>query len=258
MKVMYLNILEGSREKERFEKIIRFVNSENPDILGLSELKDWDKNDYEKLKEFQKKTNYKNSVFCKCHRGFHLALFSNQDFLEQKTIADGFVNGFIRARLMINNEPMVVILTHLHYVNEDLRLKELEIIQQNIGNDENIILMGDMNSLSPLDNYDENQLLDFMRKIGIDKFGKEKIRRDAITKIMDMGFVDIVKQFSKSFEYSVPSLYNRDKDHFTKLRLDYIFANKQIADKVTKAKIIRNDITNQLSDHFPVVAEINI
>ncbi len=255
MKILYLNVFEGCQEEDRFNKIIRFVTNENPDILGLSELNGWDKDNFAKLKDFQKKTNYRHVVFCKVDRGYHLALFSNQDFQDQLTINKGLGVGMIKAKLSLNNEPITVILTHLYYINEDLRLKELEIIQRHINSDEKNILMGDMNSLSFLDKYDENQLLDEMRKMGRDKFGKDKIRKDVIKKIMKLGFVDVVRQFSDSFEYSVPTLFNIDKEHFTKLRLDYIFVNQHLADKVKDARIIRNEETNQLSDHFPVVAE---
>ena len=55
MKIFYLNISDGCQEAARFDKIIQFINKKNPDVIGLSELDNWDKNNFKKLKEFQKK-----------------------------------------------------------------------------------------------------------------------------------------------------------------------------------------------------------
>jgi len=254
---MYLNIFEGCPEKERFKKIISFVNKQKPDILGLSELNYWDDNKFTKLKEFQNKTKFKEVIFCKASSDYNLALLSNIDFKELNVINKGFKTGMIKAKFTFNKTNLSVILTHLHSINEDLRLKEIKIIESNIKQKENTIIMGDLNSLSPLDNYNGNKLIKDMQKLKSDKFGLGKLRRDAINKIMNMGFVDSVRRFSKSFEYSVPTTYNKDEAHFTKLRLDYIFITKSLTDKLINAKIIRTKETNQLSDHFPVIAEIN-
>ena len=164
----------------------------------------------------------------------------------------------IKADSIINNEKISFILTHLHSKNENLRLKELKIIQQYLKTDANIILMGDLNTLSPLDDYDEIKLIDKMSKLGINKFGIKKLRKEVIQKIINQGFTDAIRKFSKSFEYSVPTTSNKDEKHFTKLRLDYIFVSKLLARKLTNAKIIRTKETNQLSDHFPVIIEIDI
>jgi exonuclease III len=117
--------------------------------------------------------------------------------------------------------------------------------------------MGDMNSLSPQDPYDENVVLSEMHKVGLDKFGKGKLRYEVIKKILDFGFADSLKQFWANFEYSVPTVFNIDEAHFTKLRLDYIFVTRNLLPYLLKSEVIRTEETNQLSDHFPVAAEFN-
>ena len=118
--------------------------------------------------------------------------------------------------------------------------------------------MGDFNSLSPLDKYDDAKILASMKQVGIGKFGRGKLRKEVIQKVMDAGFIDTIKEFSKTFEYSVPTMYCKDKNHFADLRLDYLFITRPLVDSLKNARIIRTEETNQLSDHFPLLAEFAI
>ena len=45
MKIVSFNIFEGCEEESRFKQLINFINKEDPDILGLLELSNWDKDD---------------------------------------------------------------------------------------------------------------------------------------------------------------------------------------------------------------------
>jgi exodeoxyribonuclease-3 len=120
--------------------------------------------------------------------------------------------------------------------------------------------MGDLNSLSSLDNYDEKELLKEMKKLNTHKFtsrfGESHLRKEVISKIQEFGLVDALKLFSDKFEYSVPTTFNKDVDHITKLRLDYIFVTNDLKKFVKDIQIIRNDETDRLSDHFPILIEI--
>ena len=65
MKILSFNIFEGCEDKTRFNQLVNFVNKENPDVLGLLELNNWDKDDSAKLKQFVKETGFKYFCFCK-------------------------------------------------------------------------------------------------------------------------------------------------------------------------------------------------
>jgi exonuclease III len=117
--------------------------------------------------------------------------------------------------------------------------------------------MGDLNSLSPQDAYDQSQLLKQMQDAGTKKFGTATLRFEVITSILKSGLVDVVKQAHPNFEFSVPTPYNRDAEHFTQLRLDYIFTSSDLVKNLKSARIIRTAVTDQLSDHYPVAAEFD-
>ncbi len=258
MKILYINIYEGCEEPERFENLTRFIKKVNPDFLGLSELNQWQNNNYQKLKEFEEKSGLKNVAFAHATSGYNLGIFSNQKNTYKKIITRSFKTGMIRTDFKYKNQDLCLILTHLHSENEDLRLKELKTVLANAPKDIYCLLMGDLNSLSPQDFYDKEKLLRFMKSINSSKFGTTSIRMDVIKKIESFGFMDCIKKFSKKFEYSVPSPYNKDKEHFQKLRLDYFFTNKQLFQFLKSAQIIRNKETDQLSDHYPILAEFRL
>ena len=136
-------------------------------------------------------------------------------------------------------------MTQLSPYTEDKRLKEIESIKELI-DEGKTILMGDLNSLSRQDNYDEI-ILEEMKKNQFDKFGKNKLRYEVIEELGKIGFEDTIKEFIAS----VPTPINIDKFHFADLRLDYIFAKNV---EVKKAEVIRNKETDILSDHYPIKA----
>ena len=94
MKIMYLNIFEGAKEKERLDKIISFVNKEQPDILALSELEGWIDNEEEKIKFLKEKTSLSNHFSTP-----RIAIFSKYPITESTEIKDNI----IKIKNKINN-----------------------------------------------------------------------------------------------------------------------------------------------------------
>ena len=250
MKILYINIYEGAEEPERYNKIIKYVNKIKPDVLGLSELNHWQDNNFEKLKDFKNKTNFKNHVFVEASSGYNLAFFTNKKITNQKSISEGFKTGLIITEI----NKIQFIITHLHSKNEDLRLDELKIIEKE-RKQIPTVLMGDLNSLSPQDTYPDN-LLKTLQDLDIVKFGTDHLRTEVITKL-ESRYLDAIKIFHKEFEYSVPTPFNKDYKHADKLRLDYFFITPDLKDKIKSAKIIRNKETDIISDHYPILAEFS-
>tara|TARA_Y100000310_G_scaffold327596_1_gene394204 strand:- start:3638 stop:4396 length:759 start_codon:yes stop_codon:yes gene_type:complete len=250
MKTIYLNVLEGCKNEERLDLILKFISDNNPDILALSELNGWENN---KLQEFLAKTNFKHHIFHRSKTGFHLGLFSKEKIIKSETINENMWHGFIKAEF----EEFEMVLTHSDPFTEEKRLNEIEEILKILNLNKKIILLGDLNSLSPKDEYDEEKLLKILKEKNIKKFGQNKLKKDVQTKLLDAGLIDAVREFSDEFEYTVPTEYNKDEFHFEKLRLDYIYISKSLRPFLKNAKIIRNEETNQLSDHFPIMAEFD-
>ncbi len=257
MKILFLNIFEGCLEVARFNRIINFVKAQNLDLVGLSELNEWSADNFSKVKEFKKRIAMPFVSFCKTSSGFDLAIFSKYKLQNEKLITDNFHHGAIKVEIPEKNITLIV--THLSYKNEDERLQEVEILKPFFK--ERTILIGDLNSLSPIDSYNEEEIIPEMKKRQNTKFGVDKLRREVISELMKQRLVDGVKKFSKNFEYSTPTPSAPEKEkfiHFIPLRMDYIFVSKDLEKKLIKAGIIRNSETDNLSDHYPVVAELDL
>ena len=251
MKILYLNIFEGAKEKERFNKIISFVKKIKPDILALSELDGWKYNQNKKLNTFKKKTNLPYSNIPNKNTG----IFSIYPILKVTNTK----HSMTKAEFKIKNEKISLTALHLNHKSENTRLEEIKTLLKHISPNEKLIILGDFNSLSPLDKYNEEELLKYLKKIKLKKFGTTKLRKDVHKKLLNLGLIDTTKKFSKSFEHSVPTKFNKEKDiHFTKLRLDYIYITPNLLPKLKSSEIIRNKETNQLSDHFPIMAELEL
>ena len=259
MKILSLNIFEGCEEETRFKQLINFVNKENPDVLALLELNNWDKDHSAKLKRFLKETNFRHFCFCKTESGYHMALFFNFELEESVSIIDGFNHGMIKAKIKSDNVSVWFVVTHLSPYTEDDRLKELEILFTNLPEESiDVVLMGDFNSLSPFDGYDEELLLKKAKTVNFKKFGVNNLRIDVQNKIIEKGFIDSFYYFSKKFESTVPTNYCKDYSHFVEMRLDYIFTTQNLLKHFVKARIVKDSETNKISDHFPVLLELDL
>lgn len=247
MKIYYQNIFEGCYEKERLNKLINYINKIKPDIICICEANNWNSEKIENLK-LKFSTKYYSKL--KTKTGFDMIIFSKFKINSTTKNIQNMHHGFIKVN--INNYN--IILTHLSPFNEEQRVLEIKEILKEI--DKKTILIGDLNSLSKNDNYKEKSLIKKLKNKNITKFGENEIKYEVTNILKNNNLKDIIKINSNKNEYTVPTKYNKDKFHLTKLRLDYILTTNDIENQIY-AKILRNKITTHLSDHFPILIKIN-
>ncbi|MDP3980301.1 MAG: endonuclease/exonuclease/phosphatase family protein [Chlamydiota bacterium] len=255
MKIICLNVEGGAGNKERFENLIRFVQKEQPDVLGLLELVDWDKNDFVKLKNFLDRTSFQDYLFCKANSPFHMALFTKKKIDLKVILNEKVGHGLLKIKFSSIIGSITVLLTHLTPGSEYARLREVKVVLRHVPQDDPVILMGDFNSLAIHDSYDVENLLAVFKELGIRKFGENEIIRLVIPKIIEYGFEDSAVLMKSAFIHTVPTLANQDQAHAFNLRLDYIFCTKSLASYLKQYQVIQNPDTNKLSDHYPVMTE---
>lgn len=261
--VLYLNIHTGCKESDRFKSLITFTKKENPDVLGLSELNGWERDNFSKLRRFKTHIGMQYSVFCRSPHGYHLALFSKSPLENARLLHRGMWHGAIIANVKANGSSYSITVTHLSPMTEDIRLKEVDLLIRALDSRHQIILMGDMNSISPSDIKDDDALLSRIRRMGmkkfgtnIKKFGTNKLRKEVIQQISKEHLIDTARLFSNAPGHSVPTKRNMDRSHVTPLRLDYIFVTKDLRAKVRAAGVIRTKETDNISDHYPIYAKL--
>lgn len=120
------------------------------------------------------------------------------------------------------------------------------------------LLVGDFNALSNEDAYNREQLIGaFTRIIGRAAYQKvpDMLRCAAIKAVRSAGLTDTFRAIHKEFNYTIPTdLLSKDKS--SGIRIDYIFCSPDF--KIRNAYIVKNRFTEQASDHYPVVAVLEL
>ncbi|OGY45531.1 MAG: hypothetical protein A2729_01960 [Candidatus Buchananbacteria bacterium RIFCSPHIGHO2_01_FULL_39_14] len=257
MRILLYNIDHGGKDGNnlfgRWPKLIQIFKDLRPDMAVILEAWNW-RATFE-LKSFAKKTNFKYYFLSPSNTKHHLGLLTN---IQPKKIIK-YKNNFHHSVLRADFKNFTIFGIHLNSKNETKRIIEAKKIIGLTKKTKSPIVLGDFNSLSPQDDYNDKELFIELKRKKIDKFGKEKLEKKVIKKFITAGLIDAFKAFhpEKKIYYSVPTKNCRDINHLTKLRLDYAFVDQTIIDQVNKIKIIKNQTTDWASDHYPLILELS-
>lgn len=262
LKIISYNVWYGfTKVPDRKEAWITWMNEQHPDVVSLQELNEYTP---QKLAEDAKSYGHSYSALLK-EDGFPTGITARYPIEDIQRVQEGFHHGLMRVRI----KEIYFYIVHLHPSNWETRKREVNLILQDIGSlpaDSKIILAGDFNTFSPLDSmyYSHGRLELFFNER--DSMYQEKnlnhgkLDYSVVQKVMNFGLTDLEASLRASnyeFSGSFPTMVKKEGEHGDQRRLDYIFASKNLASKVTKAKTITTDTTLILSDHLPVIVELS-
>jgi endonuclease/exonuclease/phosphatase family metal-dependent hydrolase len=284
LKIMQYNILDGfykevsdevyKLEKKRLNAAIEIVKREKPNVLILNEA-GFSPSQEENAKKLGVKVNnyaklfgYLYSFYGKRSKTGGCAVLSNFPIKgEDYSLKDCC---FVRTKIFLKNKKINLDVFHPHPIR--LSSEDKRTFLKNIFRDRKnpYIIVGDFNSVSPLDEYNEYKLIkgftklfnDFEKIKKSNKKGPKKIVRDilqakAVSFVLETGLIDTyrTKHPKKGFVFTNPTnLFKKYQD--AGMRLDYIFCSKDF--KVLKSGIIKNKLTAMASDHYPIFAEVEL
>lgn len=249
MKILSYNILEGARA--RHDELVAFVSGHEPDVVCLQEANGWGDDDAARARAFAAAVGLPHVCFGTSNTPFDLVTFSRRPFISTAVDAEGFWHCAVRAAVPCGGGTLDVWNLHLDPRDEDRRLSEAQRLASLARPAEPTLVVGDLNSLSPLDEYPSG-LRQRLQARGITKFGRTRLRHEAMTALAGAGLVDMAHARGTS-EWTVPTPSNMDVFHAGRLRLDYALANAELAPSVTSVRVERNDLTDRISDHYPLV-----
>jgi endonuclease/exonuclease/phosphatase family metal-dependent hydrolase len=265
IKLVCYNILNGlskddkpyAFQKSREEAIVKILQKEKPDVLVLCEAWFWPFAKQDKLNNYKKLFGDLYNIYAPAQNSFRWAPIILSKFpisFEDKTAP---YKTFMSS--VINLGKKKIHLDVCHPSHDSSEKQKTEYLSKLIKNNEKYtIIAGDFNSLSPQDKYDWQIL-----KKGFAKFMKDKAeskiddlsKYETINLILNKGFLDTYKVKNEKFDYTIPTdLCSKDKS--TGIRIDYIFCSKDF--KILKSGIIKNKLTEKVSDHYPVYAILEI
>ncbi len=248
LRVLSYNILEGMKTDTTKGKtvFVNWIKKQNPDILALQEC---NKFTDESLSELAKSFGHPYSVIVKL-KGYPVGLTSKYPILNTEKINENMTHGFIVANILKYN----ILVAHLNPHNYEKRHEEIGIILQKIKDSKqkkNWIVMGDLNSISPLDrnNYANgvylNRLIENEKKNANHHNLEDGKYLDfgVQQKILDFGLIDAFKALPTG-------------EAFKSTRIDYIYLSKNLRSALEYCRFIYDDFTKIHSDHRPILMKL--
>lgn len=256
---MTYNIYQGAVKTR--PKVVAIVKNEDPDFLTINEANNFADDNRKILKQFAQDAGfpYFEISFWQSVMGKNTASFSRQPFKEIRII-EPLNRTYIQVVVETLLGEMAITSVHLSHISENERLQEIEVILDAQRPYQYKVIMGDMNSLARSDKY-RPEIVDIFNEKQLAKFtgGDKSLHYEVVDKILATDYFDAAVQLEKNQESTVPTPANRDLAHASvPMRLDYIFLSNSLLPHLKNYSVLRNQLTDEASDHYPVVLELNI
>jgi len=278
MKVITYNVLDGfENEPKRQDACANWLKEQNPDIVFLNELNDFTQ---ESLQTF---ANVWGNSYCALLKGrsaYRIAITSKTpfdyiNFHYENLLGHGLIIG--------ETMGLTLMTTHLNPHSIKKRHQDLDFILNKISQfqlaNKNIIFGGDLNSLFVGEKQYYHDDINLMRlwsiQKNIDKPNIENVINGELDftltqRILDAGLIDLLSKFNQKYQRSYLSLLRLKelqtdtsvikanlKAEKLHARIDYLWTNPTLAETCKSCYIPTDPILENLSDHFPIIANFD-
>ena len=262
LKLISYNVYWGMKQDTTAHKaqFTQWFKDQNPDIVALQEVNGFTQ---QMIQEFAESYGHPYAIIVKEPAAdgsisFPVALTSKYPIINVRRVVDNLIHGLIVAEI----EGHHFMVTHFHPFSAVKRGHEIDLVlaTAKAGSPQaKWLLMGDLNSVSPLDKreYDNGLVLNHIREDMKKKPHNQNLLNNELDysvqqKVLDAGFIDAFKKFHPAFEASAPTKLFYDQSKFP-LRYDYLYVNSAMQNDLIECDIIKDEFTDIYSDHYPVV-----
>jgi len=265
IKILSYNVLYGlQKDTVNIERYVALVNNLDPDIVATQEMNGWTQRS---LEELAKRYRHPYALQSK-EEGFPVALTSKTPMVNFKKVTENMWHSYIYAKV----RGIHLFVIHFSPFSYQKRLEEVEnIIAQTreIPQDEAILIMGDFNALVASDSkaYGEEVLKAMQdqeqKQEHIRNLNNGQIDYTVLGKLEEAGFKDSYKLFTSEFTESLPT-FKSGKGELKKSntgipkRIDFLWCNATASKYVVKSIVLKNDMTDVISDHYPIYVELEL
>lgn len=250
MKLLQFNILDGCPDEERFAKFDQWMQKQSYDVVGFNELNGWDT---KKFQQMSKKWGYAYSFIFEMETSpYFVGIMSKSAIDVINCDEEYFYHGLLHAK----TKGTHFLIAHLTPFESTKREKETEKIAEYVKDiNEPVVVMGDMNTLSPLDRayYDEQKIAHYLAKgkiLSNQHLINNEINYNPMNTLLEAGLYDI--GFTGSYTYTFPTPLKHDLEKSRQLRIDYILVNDIFMKTHPIASTIIGEEVEELSDHYPI------
>lgn len=244
-RLLTYNILDGGTG--RTEAIAEVINSCAPDLVLLQEATD--------PANVERIALATGMADCKAFRRQSLGFMSRRPVASSQWIRPR-ISRHAFLEVVPAGEQLVIFGVHLSAVHaawtEQRRVFELRALLRSVAlhQDRFHVLTGDFNTVAPGDYLEVGKLPMRLRPLMWMSGGS--VRWRTIQTVLDAGYVDAFR----SLHPTEPGMTLPTRDPH--IRLDYVFVPGSAAGRVRQCEVVRIPAAVGASDHFPVMAEVEL
>ena len=250
LRLISYNILEGMKLDQTTGKteLAAWVHSMNPDILALQEANKFTQESLERLAASYGHPYVVTNI--KKGDNYPVALTSKYPVEVIAKITEGVSHGAIHVRIRGVNIVVLHLWPHATGSNgyadgNSYRMAEITAFLDGTlkahPGEVRWLMMGDFNSVSPLD--------------ADDLPGGVGLNYDVHTKVLGSGYHDLMRSYRG---YFIPSCPTAAFAGGNATRIDFIYGSSAMLSDMTCVETVRDDFTDTRSDHYPLMTEFRV
>ena len=246
LRLLSYNVLEGALPN-RLPHVLRVLTSAEADVVAIQEARHWRRNRRELFRTVSRRLRMRG-VLAQANSGFDLAVFSRLPILRHTN--HGLDTIFLHTTVSVdlrapNGQIFTLFVTHLR-PDYPTRRREAKLLLQWMRpyRGASCAMCGDLNSLTAGD--------PIARHLIWPGSALGEGPRGVIAGIERAGWTDCFRQHNPR----APGLTLGAGRRVA--RVDYIFASKPLAEKLTACRVLRHPELLAASDHSPIWAEFDI
>ncbi|WP_337771515.1 endonuclease/exonuclease/phosphatase family protein [Alistipes sp.] len=250
LRLISYNILEGMKLDQTTGKteLAAWVRSMNPDILALQEANRFTQESLERLAASYGHPYVVTNI--KKGDNYPVALTSKYPVEVIAKITEGVSHGAIHVRIRGVNIVVLHLWPHATGSNgyadgNSYRMAEITAFLDGTlkahPGEVRWLMMGDFNSVSPLD--------------ADDLPGGVGLNYDVHTKVLGSGYHDLMRSYRG---YFIPSCPTAAFAGGNDTRIDFIYGSSAMLSDMTCVETVRDDFTDTRSDHYPLLTEFRV
>lgn len=256
IRIASYNLWDGS--KNTYFRFIDFVKEQHFDVLCLQEINGWQDNSFAKLNDFNDRAGYTDYEYGNSNSEYKLATMSMLPIVSKTVHQEGYWHCVVETHVKVGDTELVIFNLHLDPWKEDPRVLEIERLLKKVDQSKPTIITGDFNSLSRQDKYTP-EFLSMLQKRKFYKFGQDELEYRVTDTLEAAGFVDVAAKFA-NFDVTAPTplgVTDASNEEVpvseVPARIDYMFASASAINMVKDYSVIKNEVTDKISDHYPIV-----
>ncbi|MEU4557117.1 endonuclease/exonuclease/phosphatase family protein [Actinoplanes sp. NPDC023936] len=241
---------------DRLPAIIEVVKAERPDILAVQELRDFDGYGGQRLAAFADATgmtpHLSRSAF-----GQPVAVLVRPPLriTRRSSVRWRLHHAAAAVTVPTGAGPLTVVSTHLNPFSPYRRMREARWLAARHASRAGLVLIaGDLNGLAPGEDHAAAlaELRPRYRPRHVSPSSGAADTR-AVSAFLEAGFADLGRDAGAT----VPTAGLGGRE-FGPMRLDYLLASPPLAARAGDPHVIRGDVTDHASDHYPVRVDLDI